>query len=108
MKERRKKKLTNLIRNLAARFLEEQSNRTSLISVTRVDMIKGTDEMLIYLSIFPNSNEKRAYDFVVRKEFEFRNFVAGNIKTKRLPRFIFKIDLGEKNRQRIEELLKKS
>jgi len=100
--------LTGLVRDLAARFLEQESNRTSLISVTRVEMSKNTEGMNIYLSVFPVKNEKRAFDFITRKESGFRKFVAQNTKIKKLPRFIFNLDLGEKNRQRIEDLLRKS
>ena len=107
MRERRQNRLIDLIRDLAAKFLEQESNRTSLISVTRVIMSKSGKDMNIHLSVFPSKNENQAYDFVSRKGTEFRKFVASNTKIKLLPRFVFTIDKGEKNRQRIEELLRK-
>ena len=86
--------------------MERQSSRIALISVTRVIASKGADEMAIYLSVFPGEKEAAAMDFVERKSVEFRKFVAEHTKIKTLPKFIFVIDQGEKNRQRIEELLR--
>jgi ribosome-binding factor A len=107
MKERRRNKLTDQVRDLAARFLEEESNRTSLISVTRVEMSRSGEDVNIFVSVFPTLHETQAFEFISRKGTDFRKFVASHTKTKMIPNFVFLIDEGEKNRQRIEELLRK-
>ncbi len=104
MKDRRRSRLLDLIRDMAAEFLQRESNRTRMITVTRVESSKAVDEMYIYISIFPTEGESAALKFAQKKAGEFRNYVSEKTKGKTLPRFVFMLDLGEKNRQRIEEL----
>jgi ribosome-binding factor A len=104
----RKQKVAEYIKELTAEFLLKENNNTSLITVTSAtcspDLKRGT----VYITVLPESREAGALDFVKRKRKELREFLKKNMNTKNIPFIDVAIDLGEKNRQRIDELLRNS
>ena len=100
----RNERLSEQLQHLAATFLQRESNRTSLITVTRCELSENQKCATIFISVFPTDNEKMAEEFVKRKRTEFVEYIHDNSKIGRLPSISFKIDLGEKNRQRLDEL----
>jgi ribosome-binding factor A len=96
---------TEIIRDLSARFLEMEGNGSSLITVTKIEMSKDEKYATILFTVFPDAQEKTALEFAKRKRSEFKNFVRQNSTLGRIPFFDFAIDLGEKNRQKIDGLL---
>ena len=95
-----------LLKGLAAQFLQEESNRTAMITVTNADVSNDLKQATIYITVYPTSGEESALNFVKRKRRAFRNFAKPKLHMKNIPFFDFEIDKGEKNRQRIDELLK--
>lgn len=95
------------MRDLVAQYLEQHSDRTSLITITRVDLIHNAKLARCYISVFPREKEEAALGFATRSLSDLRAFIASKTKTKFIPSFEFIIDEGEKNRQRIDELLRK-
>ncbi|MEK7150273.1 MAG: ribosome-binding factor A [Patescibacteria group bacterium] len=102
----RDEKLRDMIKEAAAKFLNVESNRVSLMTVTNVMLTKNNKHATIFFTVFPNNKEKAALDFVKRKRGEFRDFAGENIRVGRIPFFDFEIDNGEKHRQKIDALLK--
>ncbi len=100
----RKNKVKNLIQDLAAQFLQTESNHTSLITVTNANISDDFKQATIFVTVFPVSNEESALNFLKRKRKGFKEFVKSKAKMKRIPFFDFEIDLGEKNRQKIDEI----
>ena len=100
----RTERLTEQLQHLAATFIQRESNSTSLITVTRCELSENQKCATIFISVFPTDNEKSAEEFVRRKRTEFVEYVHDNSKIGRLPMISFKIDLGEKTRQRLDEL----
>ena len=94
-----------IIRDLSARFLELEGNGKSLITVTSVQMSRDEKYATILFTVFPDVQEKTALEFAKRKRSEFKSFVRQNSTLGRVPFFDFGIDLGEKNRQKIDGLL---
>ena len=94
-----------MLKDLAADFLSRQSNRTSLITVTRVILSDDLKRVDIMLSVLPKEAEKAALIFANRMTTEFKEFIKAKSRIRILPRIHFSPDLGEQNRQRIEELL---
>ena len=92
------------IRHAAAEFLAQESNRTSLITVTGVHLSPRGDRATILVTIFPDSKEKEALEFVRRTGGALRDFLGEHVSLQRLPYISFAIDVGEKNRQKIDEL----
>ena len=54
--------------------------------------------------MLPVDKEKAAYDFLKRMRSEFRTYLMGKARMRRIPFFDFEIDGGEKNRQKIDEI----
>jgi ribosome-binding factor A len=92
------------IQHLASRFVETESNRNSLITVTSAHLTKDFKKAIIFVTVFPESGEEKALHFLKRQRSDFRHFVKKNSRIGRIPFFDFEIDKGEKSRQRIEEL----
>jgi ribosome-binding factor A len=90
--------------HLGARFLNLNSNTSSLLTVTRVEVSKDSKHATLYFTVFPEQFEKTALEFAKRKRSEFKQFVRDNSVIARIPHIDFEIDFGEKNRQRIDEL----
>ncbi len=97
-------KLPQELQHLAAEFLERESNRTSLITVTRAVLSENKKYVTIFITVFPTDKEEAALEFVKRQRTEFIAYINKHSKIGRLPTITFEIDLGEKNRQRIDEL----
>ncbi|MCI0565567.1 hypothetical protein L0Y46_00045 [bacterium] len=92
---------------LAAEFISIESSGASLVTATRCVLSNHGKEGTVFFSVIPDHKEAAALDFLRRKRSEFRIYVKSHIKTDSLPRFDFAIDLGEKNRQKMDKLLAK-
>lgn len=97
-------KYIEALRTAAAEFLAREANRNSLITVTRVDMSEDGKRAVIYITVFPETAEQTALAFANRNRGELGQFLLKRTKGMRIPKFEFEIDLGDKNRRRIDEL----
>lgn len=102
---RKDEKTRELIRELAARFVSLESNRSSLVTVTDVQITEFGKKALVLFTVLPDDKQDVVLDFLSRKRSEFQKFVRDNSRIGRVPQFNFAIDFGEKNRQRADELL---
>lgn len=100
----RENTLKELIREAAAKFLQLESNYTSILTVTDVSVSDRGNQATIFFTVLPEDKEKGALDFVKRKRAEFREFFKSQARMRALPFFDFEIDKGEKNRQKIDEI----
>lgn len=103
--KKREEKLKDLIKEAAAKFLNIESNRVSMMTVTNAQISKDGKCATIFFTVYPNDKEKGALDFAKRKRAEFRDFAKKNIRAGRIPFFDFEIDAGEKHRQKIDSIL---
>ena len=101
----RNEKVANYIKELAADFLGRENDRTSLITVTSTTCSPDLKRATIFITVFPTLKEKSALQFAKRKREELREFIKKNMTTKNIPFIDVAIDLGEKHRQKIDELL---
>ncbi len=108
MANERTEKVANKIKELAAQFLSREGNRTSLINVISVNCSPDLKRATILITVLPIEKEKAALDFAKRKRGELRQFLKKNMPVKIIPFIDIGIDLGEKNRQKIDELLRNS
>ncbi len=102
----RSEKVANLIKELGAQFLERESDSTSLITVTSCNISPDLKNATIFITVLPDEKEIRALDFVKRKRGELREYLKKIMKIKIIPFIDIQIDRGEKNRQKIDELLR--
>ena len=106
MPAERKDKVVNLIKKLSAEFLERENNRTSLITVTSANCSPDLKKATIFITVLPDDKEKTALEFIKRKRGDLREFIKKNLNIKNIPFLDVELDQGEKNRQRIDELLR--
>jgi ribosome-binding factor A len=104
----RNEKVANQIKELAAQFLGRENNRTTLLTVTSAICSPDLKKATIFLTVFPSDKEEVALNFVKRNLGELREFLKKNLLIKTIPFLDTQIDLGEKNRQKIDELLRNS
>lgn len=100
----RQDKVGELIQQSAAEFLSRETDKSSLVTVTKANVSKDMAQATIYISVFPVKKEEEALHFCRRHAGDFRTFMKSKFESKRLPYFSFEIDVGEKNRQKIDEL----
>lgn len=104
MSEVRTQRLKDELKALGAQFLELGSNGSSLLTVTDVRLSGDQKNATILFTTLPESFEKTALEFAKRKRSEFKQFIRDKSRIPRIPHIDFEIDLGERNRQRIDEL----
>lgn len=102
----RTESVANLIKELSAEFLNRENNHTSLLTVTSANVSPDLKRATIYITVLPEDKERTALEFAKRKRGDLREFLKKNMSTKTIPFIDIEIDLGEKNRQRIDELLR--
>ena len=99
-------KVANQIKELAAEYLSREDNRTSLITVISCNTSPDLKKATIFITVLPNSKEHDALDFTKRKRPEIRDYLKKKMNLKTIPFLDVRIDEGEKNRQKIDELLR--
>ncbi|MCK9351874.1 MAG: ribosome-binding factor A [Candidatus Paceibacterota bacterium] len=97
-------KAGNLLMKLAGDFVARESNRTSLITVTRVLILEHGRTATFLISVLPDAEAETALAFLKRKRSDFRQYIKENTRLKTIPVVDFDIDKGEKYRQRIDEI----
>jgi ribosome-binding factor A len=104
----RTERISELVKKYAAEFLSREADKSSIITVTNADISDDLKNATIFFSVYPEASEDVALNFAKRKRSEFKRFVKDKIRMKRIPFFDFELDLGEKNRRKIDELSNKS
>ena len=102
----RNEKVANRIKELAAEFLSRENNKTSLINVIHADCSPDLKKATIFITVLPSDKEKTALEFAKRRRGDLRQFIKKNLPVKTIPFIDIAIDRGEKNRQKIDELLR--
>ena len=105
METGKKEKIESQIAQLAALFIERESNKTALITVTRVEILDRGRSATIYISVLPTDGEESAINFLKRKRNDLRTVIKKGINMQNIPFIDVEIDKGEKARQTIDTLL---
>ena len=96
------------IRKVASEVIERESNKTAIITITRVELLERGKQANLFLSVLPVSGEDSALNFVKRKRKLIRDAVKKMIASHTIPFIDVQIDKGEKARQNIEALLREA
>jgi ribosome-binding factor A len=102
----RQEKVANQVKELTAKFLAREDNRTSLITITGATASPDLKRATVFITVLPESKEQNALGFIKRKRNDIREFLKKNMPIKTVPFLDVAIDKGEKNRQKIDELLR--
>lgn len=99
-------KTTSLVKGLVAEFLGREAGAQSLITVTDMQLSGDRKRATVFISVLPPEMETRAMEFANRKRKEIKEYVQAHSRMRSAPHMEFVIDLGEKHRQRIDEILR--
>ncbi len=69
----------------AAEFINRESNRSSLITVTRVEVVSESKKAHIYVSVYPPHELRAVIDFLSRQRQEFLRFMRTKTALHMLP-----------------------
>ena len=104
MREIKREKIAEIIHRLAAEFVRDISSLVSLITITRVELSPTGKVVKIFFTTLPENQEDTALKFLIRKTSEFKKYIKDESRIGLVPQVDFKIDYGERNRQRLDEL----
>lgn len=112
MENSKKSKTEEQIREVVARFIEKESNKTSLITVTHIELADRGRNGTIFVTVLPKQDtplaeaEDSAINFLKRKRPELKDALKTTLNLHTIPFLDVMIDKGEKARQNIEALLR--
>ena len=104
-KSYRKEKIVDVLHKAASEYIQKESNRDSMITVTRIELSSDLKKAIVFFTVLPEHKENAASDFLKRNRSEFRDYVGQKTRIGQMPWFDFEIDSGEKSRQNIDKLL---
>jgi ribosome-binding factor A len=104
MPSERQEKISELIRKLANEHLARESNREALITITRVDISPDLKNANVYYTVLPDNARSAAEGFMLRQRKHIRNHIKKHAHLRAIPHIETIYDLGEKNRQRLDEI----
>jgi ribosome-binding factor A len=98
-----RERLEEALREQAAEYLNREAGRQSMITVTRAELTDNERSCTIFLSVFPDDQEAEALEFAQRRRRDFADYFRKHVRAA-VPHLEFRIDPGEKNRRRLDEL----
>lgn len=101
-------KVMEEVKHLAAEYISRESNRVSLVTVTNISVSEDTKRATLYISVLPEDKENDALYFLKRKRSEMRDYIKERLRSRVIPFLDVEIDVGEKHRERIEQLIRES
>ncbi|MDO8565225.1 MAG: ribosome-binding factor A [bacterium] len=104
MREIKKEILAEILHRLAAEFVRDNTTPASLLTITRVEVSQTGKEAKIFFTTLPEDQEDTALKFLERKIPEFKLYIRNESRINIVPHVTFKIDYGERNRQRLDML----
>ncbi|OGG44862.1 hypothetical protein A2673_03165 [Candidatus Kaiserbacteria bacterium RIFCSPHIGHO2_01_FULL_50_13] len=104
---RRQQKVTEEMAHRASEYMARELGVRALVTVTRAEMSTDLKRVVLFLSVLPESKEMEVLKFAKRERSNFRAHLTEHSKIRPVPFVDFIIDEGEKNRRRVEELIRK-
>jgi len=105
---RRQNKVSEEIAHQASEFLVRfVRGGGALITVTRAAVAPNLRNITIFVSILPKSAEVEQLKALKRLRTDLRDYLKEKTVLRDVPTVDFELDIGEENRQRIDELTRK-
>lgn len=102
---RRQSKVSEEIAHQAGQFLAANMRAGgSLVTVTRASISPDLRNVTIFVSVLPKSRELDILKDLKRLRTDFHDYLKDKTVLRDVPTVDFQLDLGEENRQRIDEL----
>lgn len=101
----RSERIKDRIQSLAAKYIATEASRQSLITVTGCLLSDDSKEATILISVLPEDQERPALAFIKHHLQELRGYIKKNSGLGVLPYLHVDLDYGEKNRQKIDDII---
>ncbi len=99
------KSLEKEIHKIASNWINRESNKKSLITITSCTLSNDQKYCTLGVSVLPENQERAVLDFLTRNKDVVRGELKKHGKLHALPYIVFVLDAGEKNRQVIFDIL---
>ena len=103
---RRQKRVSEDIAHNAALFIAREASPHSLITVTRADISPNLKNAAIFVSVMPKEKSDEAMRFLKRQRTYFHDYLKEKTVLRNVPTVDFVLDIGEANRQRVDQVLR--
>ncbi len=105
---RRQNKVAEEIAHQAGIFLARTVKAGgSLVTVTHASIAPDLKRVTIFVSVLPKSREEDMLVSLKRLRTDFHDFLKEKTVLRNVPTVDFALDIGEENRQRIDELTRR-
>lgn len=94
----------SLLLRFSAEYIARVANRNILITPTRAVIEKDRTRATVYVSVFPDTAKEAAISFLRRHQRDFFVFLKKEARFSYIPSVHFMFDVGEENRQHIDEI----
>jgi ribosome-binding factor A len=108
MSSRREEKIASLLKKLVSDFLARLELNKSIVTITSIELSKDLKFAKVFVSIYPEKEDEKILDIIKSGKSGIKKYIRSKTRLKFLPDLEFNIDKGERNRQKIEELLSKN
>lgn len=108
MHSERQDRVAEQIAHFAAEFVRKEANTDPLITITRAEVAKDYKNGTIFFTTVPSERENDAAIFLKRAGGEMRRYIMKHMRIKHIPFLSFSVDYGERHRQNIDELVRKT
>ena len=98
-------RVVSLIKEMAATFIQHEANTDPLITITKVTTSPDYRNVTIYFTTIPSGRENDALIFLKRNGRELRHYIKKHSNLKIIPNIDFDLDVNERHRQHIDELV---
>ncbi len=98
-------RITALIQEKIATFIREEANTDPLITVTSINVSPDMKNATVFITTIPDGREEDALIFLKRHGKTIRKKLMKSTYMKVVPFLDFKVDVGEKHRQHIDEIV---
>ena len=97
-------RVLSLLKEHAAKFIQQEANPDPLITVTNATISPDYRKITIFVTTIPEDREDDALIFLKRNGSEFRHYIKKHSNMKIIPHVDFEIDYGERHRQNIDNI----
>ena len=104
----RHQRVESLIAEFAASFILREANTDPMLTVPRVSTSTDHKSLTVYFTTTPDGRENDALIFLKRSGRELRHYIKKQSNLKIIPNIDFAIDVGERHRQHVDELVRES
>jgi ribosome-binding factor A len=102
---RRQSKVAEELAHHSANFLARSIKAGgALVTVTRANVSPDLKNLTVFVSVLPKSHEEESMKTLKRLRTDLHDYLKEKTVLRDVPTVDFQLDLGEENRQRIDEL----